>query len=79
MNLTTETTSVTIGPFGEEIQSVSAKSGTTTTSASRTCGDHVPPDHDGDGDHDHADGHDGHDVHDRDHVVGDDHPFDHHH
>ena len=79
VDLTAETTSLTLGPFGEEIQSVSVKAGTTTTTASRTCGDHVPPDHDGDGQHDHDDGHDGHDVHDVDHTVGDEHPLDHHH
>jgi hypothetical protein len=79
VDLTTETTSLTLGPFGEQIQSISAKAGTTTQTASRTCGPHVPPDHDGDGQHDHGDGHDGDDVHDQDHVSGDGHPLDHHH
>jgi hypothetical protein len=79
VNLTTETTSLTLGPFGDQIQSISSKSGTSTQTASRTCGTHVPPDHDGDGNHDHGDGHDGDDVHDHDHVDGDSHPLDHHH
>lgn len=79
VELNTEQTSVTIGPFGTQIQSVTAKAGTTVSAFSRTCGVHVPPDHDGDGGHDHGDGHDGDDVHDGDHHEGDAHPFDHHH
>jgi len=74
-----EQTTVVLGPFGDQIQSVTAKSGSTTVTESRACGPHVPPDHDGDGDHDHGDGHDGDDVHDVNHVDGDGHPFDHHH
>lgn len=74
VELNTEQRVVTIGPFGTQIVSVTAKAGTSvyTEASGAPCTPPPPPNH-------HGDGHAGDDVHDVDHREGDAHPFDHHH